>query len=127
MLTRLPKERVQRKPRIKGRFEAHRFDFGLGNGRILHLVSTFSFEVPNRDKDTLQTEVDACAWAINDVRAVEVGISITPITVVTIGESQRSLLDDAESMYESLGARLVREPYIDDWARAVASEIGDHV
>jgi len=125
LLARLPKGAVRAKPTKQGRFEEHRFDYGLGNGQILYLVSTFSFEVP--DKDALQTEVDACAWAINDIRTAEVGIAVTPITVVTLGETQRSLLDRTESMYESLGARLVRESYIDDWARAVSSEIGQYV
>jgi hypothetical protein len=122
LLARLSRETVKEKPTAKGRFEDHRFDYGLGNGQILHLVSTFSFEVPDRDKDTLQIEVDACAWAVSDLRAEQVRI---PITVVTIGETQRRLLDRAEEMYESLGARLVREPQIDDWARGVSSEIDD--
>ncbi|HZD68422.1 MAG TPA: DUF3037 domain-containing protein [Actinomycetes bacterium] len=121
---RLLGETVQAAPTVQGHFEEHRFDFGLGNGQPLHLVATFSFEVPDKDRFSLQTEVDACAWAISDVRAAEVRV---PITVVTIGETQRRLLDRAEDMYESLGARLVREPQIDDWARGVSSEIEDYL
>jgi hypothetical protein len=115
---RLPKRVVKTRLIVRGRFEEHRFDIALGNGTPLHLVSTLSFEVPS--KDELQTEVDAFAWAVNDVRLVEDDV---PITVVTIGERQRALLDRAEKMYGSLGARLVREPQIDDWARGVSSDM----
>lgn len=84
--------------------------------RVTELRAAFSLAP---DKDTLlQTEVDACAWTITDVREVSPQL---PITVVTIGTSARA--DRAERMCQGAGARLIREPCIDEWALGVASEL----
>jgi len=115
---RLTPEVVQAAPHVSGRFEQHKFDLGLRNGRLLHAVAAFSFELPSLND--LQTEVDACAWAISDVRALDPQL---PITVVTIGDSHRQLLDRAQTMYESIGARLILESNIEEWARGIASEL----
>jgi hypothetical protein len=112
----LPKEAVQTRVTVPGRYEAHRFDLGLRNGKLLHAIATFSFEAP--DREALQTEVDACAWAIQDVRKATPQL---PITVVTIGAGER--LNAAEQMYHEVGARLIREPHIEEWARGVTSEL----
>ncbi len=111
----LPREAVQTRVTVPGRYEPHKFDLGLGNGTLLHAIATFSFEAPD---DALQTEVDACAWAIHDVRSTT---SKLPVTVVTIGTGRR--LDAAEQMYQEVGARLIREPHIKEWARGVTSEL----
>jgi hypothetical protein len=76
-----------------------------------------SFDAPTQ-ADALQTEIDVCAWAITDVRTADVTL---PISVVTIGSGSRL---DRAAMYEALGARLIREPHIEEWARGVASEVG---
>ncbi len=113
---RLPREAVEPHVRVPGRYEEHKFDLGLRNGHLLHAIATFSFEAP--DREALQTEVDACAWAIADVHTVS---PYLPVTVVTIGDGSR--LDQAERMYRGLGARLIREPHIDEWARGLASQL----
>jgi hypothetical protein len=114
---RLPAHYVQAKVLVPGHFERHKFDLGIGNGQLLHAIATFSFDLP--DRDALRTEVDACAWAISDVRSTTAEL---PITVATIGGTEQ-LLDRAENMYGTLGARLIREANIDRWARGVASEL----
>lgn len=113
----LPKEAIRHRPRVPGRHEEHKFDLGLGNGRLLHAIATMSFEAPAGE--AFQTEIDACAWAITDVHTADVAL---PISVVTIGAGSR--LEQAAAMYEALGARLIREPNIEYWARGVASELG---
>lgn len=115
---RLPRASIQSALRVEGRFEDHKFDIGLRNGHLLHAVAAISFELPSRDD--LQVEVDACAWAISDVRMVKPEL---PLTVVTIGDTQKRLLDRARGMYESLGTRLIYESHIEDWARGLASEL----
>lgn len=113
---RLPREAVQPRVSVPGRFEEHKFDLGLRNESLLHAISAFSFESP--DREAQQTEVDACAWAISDIRQVSAHL---PITIVTIGSGMR--VDRAEQMYQGLGARLIREPNIEEWARGLASEL----
>ncbi len=113
---RLPKEAVAPRVKVQGRYEEHKFDLGLRNGNLLHAIAAFSFEAP--DREALQTEVDATAWAISDVHTAA---PYLPITVVTIGSGIR--VDRAEQMYRGLGARLIREPHIEEWARGLASEL----
>ncbi len=113
---RIPREAIRARASVPGRHEPHKFDLGLGNGRLLHAIATMSFDAPAGD--AFQTEVDAWAWAITDVRTADATL---PISVVTIGANSR--LDRAATMYEALGARLIREPHIEEWARGVASEL----
>lgn len=114
---RLPRDAVKPHVKVPGHYETHPFDLGLYNGHLLHAVAAFSFEAP--DREALQTEVSAYAWAISDVHHVS---PYLPVTVVTIGSDSRRL-DHAERMYRDLGARLIREGHIDEWARGVASEL----
>jgi len=111
----LPKEAVQTRVTVPGRYAPRKFDLGIGNGTLLHAIATFSFEASN---DVLQTEMDACAWAIRDVHKMTPGL---PVTVVTIGTGRRT--DAAEQAYQDVGARLIREPHIEEWARGVTSEL----
>jgi hypothetical protein len=66
----------------------------------------------------LQTEMDACAWAIQDVHKMTPGL---PVTVVTIGTGKR--INAAEQAYQEVGAPLIREPHVEEWARGVTSEL----
>jgi len=93
---------------IDGEFESHSFDFSLANGDTRRLVQTLSFE--GVDRAALKTEVEALAWAIDDVRR---NLIATPISVVTVGEGP--LLESAERIYRGLDASLVREGAIDAW------------
>jgi hypothetical protein len=107
-----PEDVIRSDPQVRGEFEEHRFDFALSNGELRQVVQTLSFEAS--DKDTLKTEVDAVAWAIDDVRRARGQV---PISVVTIGDSK--ILDAAERVYTGLDASVIREPEIPAWADAV--------
>lgn len=72
-------------------------------------MQTLSFE--GSDRVALKTEVDAVAWAIDDVRRRQPAI---PISIVTIGDGK--LLDSATRVYEGLRASVVREHEIPAWA-----------
>jgi len=116
-LHRDPSDYVHRDERIDGALDAHVLDYVLLNGAIRHLVETMSFETT--DRRALKTEIDAFAWTIDDVR--EGGIRV-PITVATIGGGR--LLDDAQRIYEGLGANVIREPELDHWVDEVSHELG---
>lgn len=114
----LPKEAVRPQVKVRGNLDTYKFDVGLGNGHLLHAVTTLSFEAP---RENLQTDVDASAWAIQDVHAAEPKL---PVTVVTFGSSGR--LEAAERIYRQVGARLVYEAQIDEWVRGTASQLQPH-
>jgi hypothetical protein len=111
-----PNELILQPTQVMGEFEQHRFDFGLANGDLRRLVQTLSFETS--DRGALKTEVDAVAWAIDDVRRRQ---SSLPISVVTIGEGK--LLDSAVQVYEGLEASVVREHQILAWADATVVDL----
>jgi hypothetical protein len=104
---------IRRDPRIEGEFEAHQFDYGLSNGELRRLVHTLSAEGSNRV--AVKTEIDAVAWAIDDVRKARTALLID---VVAIGEGK--ILDSAQKVYEGLEANLVREEQVEHWSEAVA-------
>jgi hypothetical protein len=108
-----PAELIRRDHQVSGEFEEHRFDYALANGELHQLVQTLSFEAA--EKDALKTEIDALAWAIDDVRR---GNSQMPISVVTIGDGK--LLENAERVYVGLDASVVREHEIPAWADTAA-------
>jgi len=111
-----PDELIRRDPEVEGEFEAHRFDFGLANGDLRRLVQTLSFE--SSDRSAVKTEADAVAWAIDDVRRRHAAL---PISVVTIGDGK--LLASAAHVYDALGASVVREQEIPQWADATVVDL----
>jgi hypothetical protein len=116
---RLPGESVKATPLVPGKVEQHRFDVGIQNGQLLHAVAALSFDI--KTERLLAAEVDACAWAIADVRDAD---GTLPISVITVGNSQRKLLARAESVYDQLGAKVVSEAQIHDWAVGLGAEVG---
>lgn len=107
-----PGKVLHRDERITGAHDHHTFDYALVNGKVRHLIETLSFEAG--DRHLRKTRADALAWAIDDLRQVD---SQLPISVATIGSGK--LLDDAERVYESLGAELVREGDLEPWLERV--------
>jgi hypothetical protein len=108
---------VQRDRYVGGRLEDHQFDYVVGNGRPLHLVQTFSFDVDASDQ--LRKEIDATAWAITDLRRV----ARVPVSVVTVGQKQSELIDVADAVFNSLGADFVEEPMYEAWANRLAARL----
>jgi hypothetical protein len=105
---------VQLNHKARGKYGEHRFDYALHVGSPAYLIQVFSFDI--RDRDQLGLEIDATAWAINDLRHGKYSL---PIGVVAFGDSQKDLLESAERTYDSLGTTVVREGRIDDWLGAL--------
>lgn len=118
----LPKDVVKASTAVAGRVESHKFDAAVQNGSLLHAVSALSFEI--KTERLLAAEVDACAWGISDVRDAQPNL---PITVVTLGRTQRKLLARAEAIYTSLGARVVGETNLDQWALGIEAQVRPHL
>ena len=111
-----PGDVVQPNRRVEGEFEEHRFDYGLANSKLLRLIQTFSFEV--QDREALKVEIDATAWAIDDLRRVR---NRTPISIVTVGNGK--LLEGTERMYAALDAEVVRESQLEPWLDSVSNSL----
>ncbi len=111
-----PTEHVKTDVRFQGGLQEHFFDVELMNGRPLDLVRSISFEAA--EGKVLQNEIDAVAWAIDDLRNVA---GAPPVTVASIGEGK--VLDSAESVYASLGATVVRETGLDRWLEQASGRL----
>jgi len=111
-----PDRYLKRGVSVDGALQAHQFDFELRNGRPLDLVRSISFEA--RNTKVLQTEIDATAWAIDDLHKSPAS---TPVTVVTIGGGKQ--LGSAEAVYTSLGANFVREAEIGSWLKTASDRL----
>lgn len=118
----LPPEAIQKRPLVPGNVESHKFDAGVKNGKLLHAVTTLSFDI--KTERVLAGEVDAGAWSISDVREKNPDL---PISVVTVGRAQRKLLNRAHEVYSKLGATIVNEDQLDNWAGGVRDNVEPHL
>jgi hypothetical protein len=106
-----PKELVHSGQRAKGKLEAHKFDYGIGNGRPFHLVQTVSFDV--EDRESLATELDATKWAITDLRNART--KTVPLSVVASGTKQKELREQTGDVLNKLDAHLFGEDDFEEW------------
>jgi hypothetical protein len=111
----VPTDHIRRDVPYHGEYQSHRFDFELKNGRPLDLVRSIAFETS--DTRGLQNEIDAIAWAIDDISRS--AAQSPPITVVSIGAAKQ--LETAERVYTGLGANFVREGGIGAWLAGATS------
>jgi hypothetical protein len=109
-------DHVKRNVIVGGRFDQHRFDFELRNTHPLQLLRSLSFE--STDERGLQTEIDAIAWAIDDLRGHN---GNPPVSVITIGD--HPLRASAERVYGGLGAELILEDRLPAWLDDAATRL----
>jgi hypothetical protein len=109
---------LRRNEVVEGSLDAHEFDVALANGSPKLGVLAMSFEL--RSPNELSREVGANAWTIDDVtNALDLEIAVVALPP----RSQSKTYDHAVNLFESLGADVVPEPEIDDWASDVAHEV----
>jgi hypothetical protein len=111
-----PSEVLRHDVSVVGKFETHEFDYSLRDHGLNSLVQTLAVEGANEKGS--KREVDALAWAIDDVRMSDKSVSID---VVAIGKAR--ILEAAERVYEGLDAAIVREEDIETWAQGVVSPV----
>ena len=104
---------------LKGKLDEHRFDVVLADGKPLAAVDALSFELASRAN--LQREVDATAWAFDDVRHLDESLSLAAfILPPTNGDSSRCSAS-LRRYSRDLGAKVfVNEPALGRWARRQA-------
>jgi Protein of unknown function (DUF3037) len=116
--SRKPERYLRRNEVVQGSLDAHEFDVALANGSPKLGVLAMSFEL--RSPNELSREVGANAWTIDDVtNALDLEIAVVALPP----RSQSKTYDHAVNLFESLGADVVPEPEIDDWASDVAHEV----
>lgn len=115
------RELVRRNDTVAGRFDDHRFDVSVKNGDIMLAVRALSFEGPASHE--LEREVDATAWALDDVRKARRDIELA---VAALPPRTRSkTFDSARRVFEGLEASFVVEDDLQSWAAAMTMEAFD--
>lgn len=106
-----------------------RIDFGVANGRVVQIAQTWSFQVA--DQDLLARNVRAWGWAVKAVQdhgghlatsdrgelEIPRDVDVEVLYIPNDREGDRSAIDDARSVFASLGANQV--------AMNDASEVAD--
>jgi DUF3037 family protein len=114
---------MQRTLSLDGLVDRHEFDVGVANGKPLLALNALSFEA--RDDKKLQTEVDAVAWAIDDVRKVH---RTLPIGVLLLPPKGRSgAYDRAKRTFSALRADALSDDTLAAWSVKQAKRIATHV
>lgn len=114
----LAHELLHRKYPLEGSLEHHKFDVVVANGRPFFAAQALSFENPDAP---LETEVDAAAFAISDVRKRHREL---PVAVVALPPKKRSkAYDRARHIFEALDTDMLKEDEVEGWAESKAELI----
>lgn len=110
---------VKRNQIVPGKIEGHECDVALVNGKLYGAALGFSFQVA--DSAHLKTEVDAIAFAIEDMRAANPSL---PIAVSYVPPTSRtSSFDRAKNVLTSVGAEFIDYKNVSAWANRAADKI----
>ena len=77
----------------------------LANGRPLAAVDALSFEV--RSEASLQREVDATAWALDDIRLVDEALPLAVFALPPTNPQAERVFHSATKMFKALGAKVI--------------------
>jgi hypothetical protein len=109
--------RVQSNVTVHGQRQNHTLELGLANGAIRRGVSGLSFEGFSPDRER---ELDALKWMVDDVKTLDQSF---PISVVVLSPEASGEAGNDLSVLASLGAELVQESELDQWAVQVVEAI----
>jgi Protein of unknown function (DUF3037) len=104
---------IKREHGIQGKIDAHVFDVVVANGRPLLAAQGLSFE--KSFTRTVQKDVDATAWAIDDVRKAHRHL---PVAILALShEESYPPVERARKIFRALEADMVSEKQMDRWAK----------
>jgi hypothetical protein len=104
---------VKREHVIKGKIDEHLFDVVVANGRLFFAAQGLSFE--KSFTRTIQKDVDATAWAIDDVRKAHRHL---PMAVLALAPAEPNApVEKARKIFRSLEADMISENQMDRWVK----------
>lgn len=104
---------IKREHGIRGRFDEHLFDVVVANGRPFLAAQGLSFE--KSFTRTVQKDVDATAWAIDDVKRAHRHLPVA-ILALTPGK-QCQPAERARKIFRALDADMISEKQMDHWVK----------
>ena len=110
---------------LEGKLGEHVFDVVLADGKPLAAVDAISFEV--RSKANLQREVDATAWALDDVRRLNKDMPLAVFVLPPTNAEAEQVFREASKTFKALGAKVMQdEPAMARWATRQARRLPTH-
>jgi hypothetical protein len=104
---------------LAGKLGEHVFDVVLANDKPLAAVGAISFET--RSKANLQREVDAIAWALDDVRHLDKDMPLAVFVLPPTNPAAEQVFRAASKTFKALGAEVMKdEAAIGRWAKRQA-------
>jgi hypothetical protein len=104
---------IKREHVIRGKSDEHRFDLVVANGRPFLAAQGLSFE--KSFTRTVQKDVDATAWAIDDVRRADTEL---PMAIVAFTPKEPCLpVERDRKIFRALKANMVSEKQLDRWVK----------
>jgi hypothetical protein len=107
---------LKRNKSIPGRIEEHKFDVAVGNGRPTFAADAFSFE--GSDLEGVAIDVRAAAWGFEDVRKKSPDLDLAVVFLAP--DLENNEVTSATRIFDDLGADVVLEADIPDWADSIA-------
>ena len=109
---------IHRNHELTGKLDRHVFDVVVANGKPFFAAQGLSFEI---DPHILNREIDATAWAIDDVRKEKRAMPLAVVAVRPL-HGKIEAFDRAVHVFEGLNADVLRENDVERWAKRVAKE-----
>lgn len=107
---------------LEGKLGEHRFDVVLANGKPLAAVNALSFEITSIGN--LQRDVDATAWALDDVRHLDETMPLAVFVLPPTNSEAERVFRSAGKIFKGLGAKLLDdEPRTVRWAKRQLSHL----
>lgn len=103
---------------LQGEHDHHKADIGVRNGHWIAAGYGLSFEV----KTDLQKDIDATAWAIDDLRKQSPELQVGIMTIPPRRE-QEDTFRRAKRIFESLSATVLSEKTVTDWAKKLSRDL----
>jgi hypothetical protein len=97
---------------IQGKIDEHQFDVVVANGRPFFAAQGLSFE--KSFTRTTQKDVDATAWAIDDVKKAHRQL---PVAVLALAPKRYAPVERARKIFEALEADMISESQMDRWVK----------
>jgi hypothetical protein len=107
---------------LEGKLGQHFFDIVLSDGKPVAAVDAISFEV--RSRANLQREVDATAWALDDVRRLDTDMPLAVFVLPPTNPEAEQVFRAASKTFKALGAKIVDdEAAMARWAKRQAGRL----
>lgn len=104
---------IKREHMIQGKVDEHLFDVVVANGRPFLAAQGLSFE--KSFTRTVQKDVDATAWAVDDVRNKHKHLAMGILALTPGGACPP--VDRARKIFHALDADMVTEKQMDGWVK----------